>query len=378
MSEALYKVLLVDDEPWNRDIIRNLGDWDELGIIVCGEAEDGEQAIQMVKELQPHLIITDMRMPGLDGVALLQTLSSQYPEIKVVVVSGYDDFNYAKHALRYRAADYLLKPVNPDELNVTLAKCTRELAKAVSASEVWEAYPASFAGEFSLFQQQARLRFNDLNLPSLREWFQQLEQKLERSEVRRPRQLARVAYELQSLLDELCISNGIPHRSEEAGLPPAAVLESISTVVEWTSDSYSLALEQLIAQRKYKNRLNLEDVKQYMQQHCMEMITLEQLAQIFFVSKEYLSKAFKKEYDVNVTDYVVQLRMTKAKEWVMDDRIPFKHIAEMTGYEDVSYFYRVFKKHFGVSPGEMRKGQHSLSALPPRMIHSGNCTWIKV
>ncbi|WP_434749106.1 response regulator transcription factor [Paenibacillus amylolyticus] len=365
MSEALYKVLLVDDEPWNRDILRNLGDWDELGIIVCGEAENGEQAIQMVKELQPHLIITDMRMPGLDGVALLQTLSSQYPEIKVVVVSGYDDFNYAKHALRYRAADYLLKPVNPDELNATLAKCTRELAKAVSASEVWEAYRASFAGEFSLFQQQARLRFNDLNLPSLREWFQQLEQKLERSEVRRPRQLARVAYELQNLLDELCVSNGLPNRSEEAGLPPAAVLESISETVEWTSDSYSLALEQLIAQRKYKNKLNLEDVKQYMEQHCMEMITLEQLAQIFFVSKEYLSKAFKKEYDVNVTDYVVQLRMAKARDWVMDDQIPFKHIAEMTGYEDVSYFYRVFKKHFGVSPGEMRKGQHRLSAPFP-------------
>lgn len=60
---------------------------------------------------------------------------------------------------------------------------------------------------------------------------------------------------------------------------------------------------------------------------------------------------------MNVTDYVIQLRMTRAKEWVMDEQIPFKHVAEMAGYEDVSYFYRVFKKHFGVSPGEMRKGQ---------------------
>ncbi|MBY0207050.1 response regulator [Paenibacillus cucumis Kampfer et al. 2016] len=356
----MYRVLLVDDEPWNRDILRNLGEWDELGLVVCGEAEDGEQAIQMVKTLQPHLIITDMRMPGSDGVELMQTLSSQYPEIKVVVVSGYDDFNYAKHALRYRAADYLLKPVNPDELNATLAKCSHELDKAATAPEVWEAYRASFAGEFSLFQQQARLRFNDLNLTSLREWFHQLEQKLEQNEVRRPRQLGRAVYELQNILDELCVSNGLFDRPEEGILPPASALGSIRAAVEWISASYVQALEQLIAQRKYKNKLNLEEVKQYMQQHCMEMITLEQLAQIFFVSKEYLSKAFKKEYDVNVTDYVVQLRMTKAKEWVMDDQIPFKHIAEMTGYEDVSYFYRVFKKHFGVSPGEMRKGQHKL------------------
>ena len=281
MSKENYKVLLVDDEPWNRDIIRNLGEWEELGLVVCGEAEDGEQAIQLVKELEPHLIITDMRMPGSDGVELMQTLSSQYPEIKVVVVSGYDDFNYAKHALRYRAADYLLKPVNPDELNATLAKCSLELDKATTAPEVWEAYPVSFAGEFSLFQQQARLRFNDLNLPRLREWFQQLEQKLERSEIRRPRQLGRVVYELQNLLDELCVSNGLSGRSEEGALPPAAALASISAAVEWISDSYYQALEQLIAQRKYKNKLNLEDVKQYMEQHCMEMITLEQLAQIF-------------------------------------------------------------------------------------------------
>lgn len=106
------------------------GDWNELGMTVVGEAEDGEQAIQLVKQHQPHIIITDMRMPGTDGVELLQTLSGKYPQIKVIVVSGYDDFNYAKHAIRHRAADYLLKPVNPDELNAVLAKCARDLEKS--------------------------------------------------------------------------------------------------------------------------------------------------------------------------------------------------------------------------------------------------------
>lgn len=361
MNKELYRVLLVDDEPWNRDILRNLGDWKELGMTVAGEAEDGEQAIQLVKQHQPHIIITDMRMPGTDGVELLQTLSGQYPQIKVIVVSGYDDFNYAKHAIRHRAADYLLKPVNPDELNGVLAKCAKELEKVESAPESWEAYPPSFAGDFSLFQQQARLRFNDLNIQSLREWFQQLQQKLEHSEINRPRQLGRVAYELQALLDELCVSNGLYEGREATALPPSTALASIESTIAWIATPYYQALEQLIAQRKFKNKLNLNEVKQYMEQHCMEMITLEQLAQIFFVSKEYLSKVFKKEYEVNVTDYVVQLRMTRAKEWVMDEQIPFKHIAEMAGYEDVSYFYRVFKKHFGVSPGEMRKGQARIS-----------------
>lgn len=64
-----------------------------------------------------------------------------------------------------------------------------------------------------------------------------------------------------------------------------------------------------------------------------------------------------------MTDYVVQLRMTRAKEWVMDDQIPFKHIAEMAGYEDVSYFYRVFKKHFGVSPGRCARDYRVCQAI---------------
>lgn len=360
MNKEHYRVLLVDDEPWNRDILRSLGEWETLGMAVAGEAEDGEEAIRLIEQHQPHIIITDMRMPGIDGVELLQTLSGQFPHIKAVVVSGYDDFNYAKHAIRHRATDYLLKPVNPDELNAVLAKCKRELEKAESGPEFWEPYPAAFSGEFALFQQQVRLRFNDLNVQGLRELFQQLEHRLEINLIHRPQQLGRIAYELQTLMGELCVSNGLCDQPSAAVLPPSASLASISSAVGWVSSPYYQALEQLIAQRKFKNKLNLDEVKHHIEHHCMELITLEQLAQIFFVSKEYLSKMFKKEYGLTVTDYVVQLRMTRAREWVLDEQIPFKHIAEMAGYEDVSYFYRVFKKHFGISPGEMRKGEAGL------------------
>ncbi|MCG7379459.1 response regulator [Paenibacillus sp. ACRSA] len=356
-EQMQYKVLLVDDEPWNRDILRNLGAWAELGMIVAGEAEDGQEALQLIGQLQPHIIITDMRMPGTDGVELLQTLSAQYPMIKVIVVSGYDDFNYAKHAIRHRAADYLLKPVNPEELNAVLAKCQRELEKTAYGPESWEPYSSAFASEFAVFQHQLRLRFNDLNTVGLLELFQQLKSTLMGTEIYRPQQLGRIVYELQTLLTELCRTNALcEQQPSSAVLPPVHILSSISTAVEWVAASYEQALEQLIAQRKFKNRLNLDEVKQYIEQHCMELITLEQLAQIFFVSKEYMSKVYKREYGVNVSDYIVQLRMARAKEWVLDDQVPFKHIAEMTGYEDVSYFYRVFKKHFGLSPGEMRKG----------------------
>ncbi|WFR64132.1 hypothetical protein P9222_08075 [Paenibacillus amylolyticus] len=121
------------------------------------------------------------------------------------------------------------------------------------------------------------MRFNDLNGQSLREWFQQLQQKLERCEIQSPRQLGRVAYELQALLDELCVSNGLYERPEATALPPSTALASIESTIHWISAPYYQALEQLIAQRKFKNKLNLNEVKQYIEQHCMEMITLEQL-----------------------------------------------------------------------------------------------------
>lgn len=116
------KALLVDDEKHVRDAIRLLGHWKDFGIDTIIEAADGDEAIASITAHQPQIILSDMRMPGKDGMALLEWISVHTPHSKVLVISGYDDFELVRHAIRHGGMDYLLKPVEADELNASLLK----------------------------------------------------------------------------------------------------------------------------------------------------------------------------------------------------------------------------------------------------------------
>src|SRR5690349_8199949 len=120
---TMYNVLLIDDEPWSREVVKALGLWERLGFRLSDEAEDGNTGLALIGKLRPDVVITDMRMPGLDGVGLLKAINESYPEVKIIVISGYDDFVYLRQAVASRATDYLLKPIDPEELNAALAKC---------------------------------------------------------------------------------------------------------------------------------------------------------------------------------------------------------------------------------------------------------------
>lgn len=127
------KALIVDDEKHVRDAIRLLGHWAELGVETLLEAADGNEAVAVITAESPELILSDMRMPGKDGMALLEWISTHAPHSKVVVISGYDDFELVRHAIRYGGMDYLLKPVEADELNASLVKAIRAWSEAEAA-----------------------------------------------------------------------------------------------------------------------------------------------------------------------------------------------------------------------------------------------------
>ncbi|MBC7960244.1 MAG: response regulator, partial [Vallitaleaceae bacterium] len=104
----MIKAVIIDDEVWSRNIIRSLGNWETLGIEIVGEAEDGERGLSLIRDTQPDIIITDMNMPNIDGVSLLKSLSEELIEAKIIVISGHDDFEYMKQAIRSKAFEYLL------------------------------------------------------------------------------------------------------------------------------------------------------------------------------------------------------------------------------------------------------------------------------
>ena len=111
----LYRIILVDDEEEVRQSIIRKINWTEAGFQVVGDAENGEDAMEKVEALEPDLILTDIRMPYMDGLTLAEKVRQKYPSIKIVIFSGYDDFEYAKQAIKLNVTEYILKPVNVEE-----------------------------------------------------------------------------------------------------------------------------------------------------------------------------------------------------------------------------------------------------------------------
>jgi len=126
----MYKVILVDDEFLTRDSISKNTRWNECGFELCGTAENGKEAIELLEKELPDLILTDICMPVMDGLGLASYVHENHPEIKVIIISGYDDFDYAKQALKYEVADYILKPITSFELAEELEKIRKKLDEA--------------------------------------------------------------------------------------------------------------------------------------------------------------------------------------------------------------------------------------------------------
>lgn len=119
---SYYKILLADDEEEIREGIVQKIDWENLGYTVVGSAENGLEALEKAEHLRPDVVITDIRMPFMDGLELGEKLRVFLPSAKLIFFSGYDDFEYAQKAIQLNAAEYILKPVNAAELTETLKK----------------------------------------------------------------------------------------------------------------------------------------------------------------------------------------------------------------------------------------------------------------
>ena len=120
----MYRVVLIDDENIIVEGLRRVIKWADYGCEVVGTASGAEEGAALIRKLQPHILFTDIRMPIMDGTELMQRVRRQYPEIMLVVLSGYSDFSYVSEAVRSQAVDYLLKPLTEE----ALSKCPEPTA----------------------------------------------------------------------------------------------------------------------------------------------------------------------------------------------------------------------------------------------------------
>ena len=534
-------VLIVDDERHAREAVKLLVDWSSYGFKQLLEADNGEEAKRLIAEHRPELVLTDMHMPIADGRALMEWISGHYPATQTIVISGFSDFDYMRHTVKYGGSDYLLKPLEPDQLNDAVRKsagvirarkesllrqsahniernqykpvywdnvftrlatepsvnvqlaeqlrkefgCPTDGAPCVAVicgldpmpgallkrfrgdSELLAFAVANVLNDFLRIKWQAGYAFRlaggteavvmliwdglDLLIPRL----QELQSALSRT-MNAPMHFAlglarpfpaglkdtvhqaREALAGRTLLDSCTfIHHYFPHGASAARRPHLSDLEEAlrlavvsrseeemtSVVRRWTSevrameritpadvgaweqeyrilkskllqslfggtatvdDSLAAYAEELpvaydedgtfltdelerrlvgilfriseaSSARKRSERNVIAEILHYIDQHLDEDLSLFTVAGRFYLSREYISRRFKQETGVTLSEYVERLRIDKAKVLLGNPQIRVADIAAMVGYEDEKYFSKVFKKQTGSSPRQYRK-----------------------
>ena len=153
-----YKVFLVEDEPVTRRGIRNNVDWESAGFEFCGEAADGEMALPLIEASQPDVIITDIKMPFLDGLQLCKIIREHMPWVKIIILSGHDEFEYAQSAIKLGAIEYLLKPVDAANLQQALREVAVSLNKEREELEQLKKLREDATVNLSLIRERFLLR----------------------------------------------------------------------------------------------------------------------------------------------------------------------------------------------------------------------------
>ena len=151
----MLRTFLVEDEVIIRENIKRMVPWEKYGFELVGEAADGEMALPLIRKSRPDILITDIKMPFMDGLTLSKLVKKEIPNIKIVILSGYDDFNYAKQAISIGVEDYLLKPITKNALLERLEEIRHHCEDEKTQQEYYE----KFRMEMQEYEQYASRDF---------------------------------------------------------------------------------------------------------------------------------------------------------------------------------------------------------------------------
>lgn len=150
----MFKVLIIDDEPIIRKGLKSIINWEGFECVVCAEAADGQDGCELIRKHLPDIIITDIKMPVIDGLTMLHEIKSMVPDSKIIILTGYKDFDYAQKALKIGAFDFLLKPSRIEELTSVISRAVKELKFKRDRKEEFEKLNELFKQNISILREK--------------------------------------------------------------------------------------------------------------------------------------------------------------------------------------------------------------------------------
>lgn len=399
----MYKLLIADDEKQIRDGLAELLDWEQYGIDECLLASNGVEALEIAVEKKPSILITDIQMPNMNGLELLEKIRESVPECRSIVLSGFDDYHYVRKAMKNGAMDYLLKPVSRadiiqiiDEVTDNIEehrKASREnlfFQRSVTISRFLrqEISPADFREKMNVLGfnlPQGECAVGILVPPDTAEsdvspdWIlpEEVEKRFSSDKcimsfVDPGERVGFLFFHADGVEDDFLESSVYSVREfleSEYALVPELVLGSQCRSYRTAAFSYESAVKEM-------ERLNDKDTSMERRDLLSENISfskrvndmiyraendysnpdlsLQVLADEYQANSAYIGRMFKKETGVSFNDYLKRIRVRKAEELLSSGKIKGVQISEMVGFSNYNYFYYVFKQETGMNPMEFQ------------------------
>ena len=367
----MYSILIIDDEPIVKIALRSILPWEEHGFFICGTASNGLEAVPLIEKHHPDIIITDLKMPEMDGLELIRFLKEKEYPGEILVLSNYEDFDSVRSALLLGAADYLLKiKIQPDTLLACLNKTTKKMQNTADRKDsilktditepITDHLLSFFQGEESLdsfIERYGAEKFGFMK-HSCAVCYVTFEKFLSNdafsisANLLRDMILDAVQGVLQPKVEQLIKKLYNRFTMYQSFAPDMPYKENLKNYEE-ARTTYQ---DFLHSEGHYKN--DVAKTLTYIENNYMHRLTLSSISANVNLSTSYLCRVFKSEVGTSITSYLNNLRIRKAATLIKENTFSLKEISVMVGIDDQLYFSRLFKKCMGISPSEYGKRFH--------------------
>lgn len=410
------KVLIVDDESFVRRSLSEMLGSANHNFSIIGSVENGLEAIQLLKEQAIDLVISDIRMPGMDGLELSKHIHECYPDTETILLTGYQDFSYASQAIRYGVREYLVKPNSVENIlevvtsvyeRLELKKQHRQVSQLreknlrekrlsdllygiplpyfeeqlippfhsfviITVNHLGDVMPqywseqAMYAAVINILEECFSLYANVVGIQEEQEAIIMLFYPYEQSERIDEALTQEMMIKLSSLLKSP-FSAGVSNPHYDLGALATAYHESLQAcqqlkkdstrpVIYYSDVSMCSASPQLTEQLQVKaTRRVISMMIEAMNSRLQENLSLKMIADELYMNPTYLGRLFKDDVGECFSSFLTKLRIQKAIELLNNVTLKVYEVSELVGFKDPAYFSLIFKKYMGMTPQEFQK-----------------------
>ncbi|MGF7048229.1 two-component system response regulator YesN [Paenibacillus sp. DS2015] len=334
------RVLIVEDEPVIQKGLVKMVQRYPVSFSAIYTADDGETALETIRNLEPHLVLTDLRMKRMDGLELCERIHREFGHVQVVVISGYDDFQYAQRAMTCGVKRYLLKPVTQQDVHDVLNELITNMRDNIVPVHKYVDWAEKLEQSIWLLQKDETIRL------------------LEEGE-RSGLFCGLHVIGMEAVLSD-CLDMIVGRLSQRGWKPQVSCLNEYgaTNTKKEVLAAFMKLIDKIGEELQFTRRGNfkdpMEEAKAFIDLHLSEDVTLGDVAKRVGLARTYFSALFKKTTGETFVHYRIKKRMEAARKMLAVPTLTITDIAFQVGYEDYPHFTKTFKNFVGVSPSEYR------------------------